>query len=60
MDVSQPNNWPRIEALCQQQGWGLETLGYGAVTDQQSAETLHQLQQLGICVSLMERLHIEC
>ncbi|HIF9228393.1 TPA: threonine synthase [Photobacterium damselae] len=47
MDVSQPNNWPRIEALCQQQGWGLETLGYGAVTDQQSAETLHQLQQLG-------------
>ncbi|CZF84715.1 Threonine synthase [Grimontia celer] len=40
MDVSQPNNWPRIEELCQRQGWGLNELGAGAVTDEQTAETL--------------------
>ncbi|MCG6364436.1 threonine synthase, partial [Vibrio fluvialis] len=37
MDVSQPNNWPRIEELCQRMGWGLETLGKGAVSDEESA-----------------------
>ncbi|MGN2615080.1 threonine synthase [Aliivibrio fischeri] len=47
MDVSQPNNWPRIEELCQRLGWGLETLGKGAVTDGQSAETLKEMNQAG-------------
>ncbi|WP_194437429.1 threonine synthase [Vibrio fluminensis] len=47
MDVSQPNNWPRIEELCQIKGWGLDTLGKGAVTDQQSAEAVQELHQLG-------------
>ncbi|UTM56813.1 threonine synthase [Photobacterium sp. CCB-ST2H9] len=47
MDVSQPNNWPRIEELCQKQGWGLSELGYGAVTDEQSAETLRQMDAEG-------------
>ncbi|UIP27488.1 threonine synthase [Photobacterium sp. TLY01] len=47
MDVSQPNNWPRIEELCQKQGWGLSELGYGAVTDEQSAETLRQMDAAG-------------
>ncbi|MUL19006.1 threonine synthase [Aliivibrio fischeri] len=47
MDVSQPNNWPRIEELCQRLGWGLETLGKGAVTDEQSAETLKEMNQAG-------------
>ena len=43
MDVSQPNNWPRIEELCQLKGWGLNELGYGVVDDQQTAVTLKQM-----------------
>ncbi len=47
MDVSQPNNWPRIEELCRIKGWGLDTLGKGAVTDEQSAESVRELNSLG-------------
>ena len=47
MDVSQPNNWPRIEELCQLKGWGFNELGYGAVTDEQTAETLKQMNEEG-------------
>ncbi|MBV1842969.1 threonine synthase [Photobacterium ganghwense] len=47
MDVSQPNNWPRIEELCHKQEWGLDTLGYGAVNDEQTADTLRQMEQEG-------------
>ncbi|OLQ79955.1 threonine synthase [Photobacterium proteolyticum] len=47
MDVSQPNNWPRIEELCKLKGWGLDELGYGAVTDEQTAETLRQMDAEG-------------
>ncbi|MEC6823786.1 threonine synthase [Photobacterium piscicola] len=43
MDVSQPNNWPRIEELCQLKDWGLNELGYGVVDDQQTAVTLKQM-----------------
>ncbi|HAS7009889.1 TPA: threonine synthase [Vibrio parahaemolyticus] len=47
MDVSQPNNWPRIEELCRVKGWGLETLGKGAVSDEQSAQSVKDLYALG-------------
>ncbi|NRB68505.1 MAG: threonine synthase [Vibrio sp.] len=47
MDVSQPNNWPRIEELCRVKEWGLETLGKGAVTDAQSAESVKKLHEQG-------------
>lgn len=47
MDVSQPNNWPRIEELCQIKGWGLDTLGKGMVTDEQSAESVRDLNAKG-------------
>ncbi|MGF1738213.1 threonine synthase [Photobacterium satsumensis] len=47
MDVSQPNNWPRIEELCRLKGWGLDELGYGAVDDEQTAETLIKMEQEG-------------
>ncbi|CAM2825268.1 threonine synthase [Vibrio rarus] len=47
MDVSQPNNWPRIEELCQRKGWGLDTLGSAAVTDAQSAASVKELHDLG-------------
>ncbi|MCG9574841.1 threonine synthase [Vibrio tubiashii] len=47
MDVSQPNNWPRIEELCRVKEWGLEALGKGAVTDAQSAESVKELHEQG-------------
>lgn len=47
MDVSQPNNWPRIEELCKVKGWGLNELGAGAVTDEQTAETLKAMFDAG-------------
>tara|TARA_Y100001956_G_scaffold68131_1_gene70503 strand:+ start:403 stop:1686 length:1284 start_codon:yes stop_codon:yes gene_type:complete len=47
MDVSQPNNWPRIEELCQIKDWGLDTLGKGKVSDEQSAESVRDLNALG-------------
>ena len=47
MDVSQPNNWPRIEELCQTKGWSLDMLAKGAVTDEQSAEAVKELSNLG-------------
>lgn len=47
MDVSQPNNWPRIEELCQIKGWGLDELGKGAVTDEESSDSVRELDGLG-------------
>ncbi|MBV7299983.1 threonine synthase [Enterovibrio paralichthyis] len=47
MDVSQPNNWPRIEELCTVKGWGLNELGSGAVTDEQTADTLKSMYASG-------------
>ncbi|HHC6499733.1 TPA: threonine synthase [Vibrio parahaemolyticus] len=47
MDVSQPNNWPRIEELCRVKEWALETLGKGAVSDEQSAQSVKDLYALG-------------
>jgi len=47
MDVSQPNNWPRIEELFRTQHWGLETLGRGAVSDRQALDAMRELFALG-------------
>ncbi|MGO1297468.1 MAG: threonine synthase [Vibrio sp.] len=48
MDVSQPNNWPRIEELCRVKGWPLEQLGKGAVVDDAvAADAVRELQGLG-------------
>ncbi|WP_372880740.1 threonine synthase [Psychromonas sp.] len=47
MDVSQPNNWPRIEELFKVQGWSLSELGYGKLNDAQTRETLVELDNLG-------------
>ncbi|MDF4805515.1 threonine synthase, partial [Vibrio parahaemolyticus] len=47
MDVSQPNNWPRIEELCRLQSWGLDTLGKGSVSDNESAQAVQELNELG-------------
>ncbi|PMH39759.1 threonine synthase [Vibrio sp. 10N.286.49.B3] len=47
MDVSQPNNWPRIEELCRIKGWGLDTLGKGMATDAQSSASVKDLYEQG-------------
>lgn len=47
MDVSQPNNWPRIEALFAREGWPLKELRSGAVSDDETRETMHDLAAKG-------------
>lgn len=40
MDVSRPNNWPRVEELFKRNGWSLSELGSGALTDAGTEEAL--------------------
>ncbi len=47
MDVSQPNNWPRVEELFRRKTWRLTDLGYGAVDDQTTKATMLELADLG-------------
>lgn len=47
MDVSQPNNWPRIEALFATKGWPLSELDYASVDDPTSAKSVKALAKLG-------------
>jgi len=47
MDVSEPNNWPRIEELFKIKGWPLSELGYGKLNDQQTRLTLTELDNIG-------------
>lgn len=47
MDVSQPNNWPRIEALFARKGWSLKDLRSGAVSDDETRETMRDLAAKG-------------
>ena len=47
MDVSAPNNWPRIEELFKVKGWSLGELGYGKLSDQETKQTLIEMDKLG-------------
>ena len=47
MDVSQPNNWPRVEELFRRKIWRLNELGYAAVDDETTKATMRELQGLG-------------
>lgn len=47
MDVSQPNNWPRVEELFRRKIWRLNELGYAAVDDETTKATMRELQALG-------------
>lgn len=47
MDVSQPNNWPRIEELFRRQQWPLAELASGWADDEETAESLRALAQAG-------------
>jgi threonine synthase len=47
MDVSQPNNWPRVEEIFRRKTWRLTDLGYGAVDDETTKATMRELADLG-------------
>ncbi|WP_411994413.1 threonine synthase [Agarivorans sp. DSG3-1] len=47
MDVSQPNNWPRVEELFKTKGWPLSDLGKGVMSDAQTAEAVKALDDAG-------------
>ncbi len=47
MDVSEPNNWPRIEELCQVKGWLLGDIGSGMRDDAGTVAALRELHSLG-------------
>ncbi|OCF97286.1 threonine synthase [Gilliamella apicola] len=47
MDVSQPNNWPRIEEIYQREGWVLKSLGHAAVSDEVSVQIVQELDKKG-------------
>lgn len=43
MDISRPNNWPRVEALVKMQGWSLSDFDFGSMTDEQTEQTMQAL-----------------
>ena len=47
MDVSRPNNWPRVEELFKRNGWALSELHSAAISDAQTEDTLRAMSQLG-------------
>ncbi|GAA0497003.1 threonine synthase [Tatumella terrea] len=47
MDVSQPNNWPRVEELFRRKSWQLNELGYGALSDEQTRVAVRELAAEG-------------
>ncbi|SLM64683.1 MULTISPECIES: threonine synthase [Dickeya] len=47
MDVSQPNNWPRVEELFRRKNWPLTALAFGAVSDETTKATMLELEALG-------------
>ena len=47
MDVSQPNNWPRVEELFRRKIWRLNELGYAAVDDETTKATMRELKDKG-------------
>lgn len=50
MDVSRPNNWPRVEELFRVKGWDLKALSSGMLTDDETRDALRRLHAQGyIC-----------
>ena len=47
MDVSRPNNWPRVEELFKRNGWALTELHSAAISDAQTEDTLRVMNQQG-------------
>lgn len=47
MDVSQPNNWPRVEELFRRKVWRLNELGYATVDDETTKAAMRELNAVG-------------
>ncbi|MGN1356469.1 MAG: threonine synthase [Succinivibrionaceae bacterium] len=47
MDVSRPNNWPRVEELFKVMGWPLSDLAYGCLNDNETVEAMKKLLAQG-------------
>ncbi|MFZ7187789.1 threonine synthase [Avibacterium avium] len=47
MDVSRPNNWPRVEELFKRNGWTLSELHSAAMSDAQTEQTLRAMSEQG-------------
>ncbi|SFT97972.1 L-threonine synthase [Kosakonia arachidis] len=47
MDVSQPNNWPRVEELFRRKIWRLNELAYAAVDDETTKAAMRELKDKG-------------
>lgn len=47
MDVSQPNNWPRVEELFRRKNWPLSTLASAALDDEQTRAAVLALAKQG-------------
>ncbi|MCI6796523.1 MAG: threonine synthase [Succinatimonas sp.] len=43
MDISRPNNWPRVEALVKMQGWSLKDFAYGSLNDEQTEQAMREI-----------------
>ncbi|PKG80322.1 threonine synthase [Shewanella sp. Actino-trap-3] len=47
MDVSEPSNWPRVEAICGQMGWPLSLVSGLALSEDDTSAALAELYRLG-------------
>lgn len=47
MDVSRPNNWPRVEELFKRNAWALSELHSAAMTDAETEQTLQAMYAKG-------------
>lgn len=47
MDVSQPNNWPRVEEIFRRKLWPLNALGYAAVDEEITKAAVRELNRQG-------------
>ena len=43
MDISRPNNWPRVEALVKLQCWSLKDFDFGSMSDADTEKTMQSL-----------------
>ncbi|VFP77703.1 threonine synthase [Buchnera aphidicola] len=47
MDISEPNNWPRVEELFRRKNWNLHTLKSESISDKKNIKTLQELYKIG-------------
>ncbi len=43
MDISRPNNWPRVEALVKMQGWSLKDFDCGTLGDERTEQSMREV-----------------